>query len=148
MNEKKTDRRDLFCRAYLRCMDAERAAKECGCADGFALLAQKGVRARIAEAREAASHEICREDVIRRLCQLAFGRANDAVKLALMKCDTEEIDTLDLSEVSEFKAGEKGTEVKFADRVKALETLYTLLGGEGDGSALEELFGAMEGADE
>jgi hypothetical protein len=148
MKEKKTDRRDEFCRAYLRCMDAERAAAESGCGDGFAMLSQKGTRARLAAAREASAGEICREDVIRRLCQLAFGRANDGVRLALMKCGADEVDALDLSEVSEFKAGEKGNEVKFADRVKALETLYALLGSDGNESAFEELFGALRGESE
>ena len=75
-----------------------------------------------------AAGQLRREEVLRRLAQLAFGRANDAVRLALRpgEVDPEE---LDLSAVAEFKVTDKGgVEVKLADRVQALETLCTQIG--------------------
>lgn len=134
-----------FCAAYLRTMDPERAAEECSCEDGFAVLGKKSARARLEKMREAAAAELRREDAIRRLAQLAFGRANDAVRLALR---TKEVDpeTLDLSAVAELKVTEKGgVEVKLVDRVRALEALCGLLEDDG-GAGAEELYRALEDA--
>ena len=68
------------------------------------------------------SGEIRRRDVTRRLAELAFGNANDCVRLALEEnlC----LDNLDLSLLSEVKRNEKGTvEIKLIDRLRALEQL-------------------------
>jgi hypothetical protein len=65
---------------------------------------------------------IRREDVTRRLAELAFGRANDCVRLVLE--DKPELEALDLSLLSEVKRNEKGTvEIRLIDRLKALEQL-------------------------
>lgn len=73
-----------------------------------------------------------REDVARRLAELAFGSANDCVKLVLM-CEPE-VDALDLSLLSEVRRSEKGAvEVRLIDRLKALEQLAQLAGDGGDG---------------
>ena len=95
--------------------------------------------------RGAVAGELRREDVLRRLAQLAFGRANDAVRLAL---NPREVDPgeLDLSAVAELKVTDKGgVEVKLVDRVRALETLCGLLGESGSSGA-EELYRALEDA--
>ena len=66
--------------------------------------------------------DIRQQDVTRRLAELAFGRANDCVRLALEEnlC----LDTLDLSLLSEVKRNDKGTvEIKLIDRLRALEQL-------------------------
>ena len=66
--------------------------------------------------------DIRRTDVIRRMAELAFGRANDCVRLVLE--DMPDVDSLDLSLLSEVKRNEKGTvEIKLIDRLKALEQL-------------------------
>ena len=66
--------------------------------------------------------EVRREDVVRRMAELAFGKANDCVKLALE--DAPCLDELDLSLLSEVKRNEKGTvEIKLIDRLRALEQL-------------------------
>ena len=123
-----------FCRAYLRTMDPERAAGEAGRKDGFALLANGDVQARLERMRADAAAQIRREDVLRRLAQLAFGRANDAVRLALGQGGTD-LETLDLSAVAEFRVTDKGgIEVKLVDRVRALETLWGLLDSGGQGA--------------
>ena len=68
------------------------------------------------------SGRIRREDATRRLAELAFGKANDCVRLALE--DDPRLEKLDLSLLSEVKRNEKGTvEIKLIDRLRALEQL-------------------------
>ena len=68
------------------------------------------------------SGDIRRQDVTRRLAELAFGKANDCVRLALE--DDPRLDKLDLSLLSEVKRNDKGTvEIKLIDRLRALEQL-------------------------
>lgn len=79
------------------------------------------------------SGQIRREDVTRRLAELAFGKANDCVRLALE--DEPELSRLDLSLLSEVKRNEKGTvEIKLIDRLKALEQLAQAAGDDKDGA--------------
>ena len=80
--------------------------------------------------------KISREDVTRRLAELAFGKANDCVRLALE--DEPELGKLDLSLLSEVKRNDKGTvEIKLIDRLRALEQLAQVAG---EGSEDQELF--------
>ena len=66
--------------------------------------------------------KVSRADVIRRLAELAFGSANDCVRLALE--DGANLEKLDLSLLSEVKRNDKGTvEIKLIDRLRALEQL-------------------------
>lgn len=91
------------------------------------------------------SGKLKREDVARRLAELAFGRANDCVKLVLEE-DTA-LDRLDLSLLSEVKRNDKGTvEIRLVDRLKALEQL-ALLAGE-DGGDLESFLKALQGGEQ
>ena len=72
---------------------------------------------------------IQKRDIQRRLAELAFGRANDCVKLVLEDCP--EVDTLDLSLLSEVKRNDKGTvEIRLIDRLQALEALSGMVGSE------------------
>lgn len=137
---------EAFCRAYLRTMDPERAAAESGHRDGFALLGRKRIQERLEKMRSDAAGQLRRDDAVRRLAQLAFGRANDAVKLALHAGGTDP-DQLDLSAVAEFKVTDKGVEVKLVDRVRALETLCSLLESV-EGHGAEELYRALAEAAE
>jgi len=140
-----------FCQAFLRSMDPERAAIEAQRKNGFSLLGKQAIQERLEKMRADTAGQIRREDAIRRLAQLAFGRANDALKLALHP-DQIDPDLLDLSAVAEFKVTEKGVEVKLADRVRALATLCELLESNGSNysdelyQALEEAANQMEGA--
>ena len=66
--------------------------------------------------------EISKQDVRRLLAELACGKVNDCVRLALE--DDPMLDKLDLSLLSEVKRNDKGTvEIKLIDRLRALEQL-------------------------
>ena len=89
--------------------------------------------------------KVTREDVTRRLAELAFGKANDCVRLALE--DAPELGKLDLSLLSEVKRNDKGTvEIKLIDRLRALEQLAEVA-GEG-GEDLELFLQALGGGGE
>ena len=90
------------------------------------------------------SGKLKREDVARRLAELAFGRANDCVKLVLE--EGAALDELDLSLLSEVKRNDKGTvEIRLVDRLKALEQLAVLAGE--DGTDLESFLQALQGGE-
>ena len=87
--------------------------------------------------------KLTKEDVARRLAELAFGKANDCVKLVLG--DEVPLEGLDLSLLTELKRNEKGTlEVRLVDRLKALEQLADL--AEHGGTDLESFLQAMQGS--
>ena len=91
------------------------------------------------------SGKLTREDVARRLAELAFGKANDCVKLVL----TEDVvvEKLDLSLLTEVRRNEKGTvEVRLVDRLKALEQLALL--AQAQGEDLESFLKALQGGEE
>ena len=136
-----------FCRAYLRTMDPDRAAALSGTSDGDAMLRSRDVRDRLERMRAERNVQILREDAVRHLAELAFGRVNDAAALALAgERGADSTADLDLSAVSELKVTDKGVEVKFIDRIRALETLCELLENNGGGAA--EFFRALEEASE
>ena len=73
--------------------------------------------------------KITQEDVTRRLAELAFGKANDCVRLALE--EKPKVGRLDLSLLSEVKRSDRGAvEVKLIDRLRALEALGGMVGDE------------------
>ena len=86
-----------------------------------------------------------RQDVTRRLAELAFGKVNDCVRLVLE--ENPEVQKLDLSLLSEIRRSDKGlVEIKLIDRVKVLERLEQAMGDEGDG--VGELLRALGGGEE
>lgn len=88
------------------------------------------------------SGTISRQDVAQRLAELAFGRANDCVRLVLE--EKPELDSLDLSLLSEVRRNDKGmVEIRLIDRLQALEQLAML--AEADNSGMEAFLRAMEG---
>ncbi len=139
MNSDRSSDQRRFAAAYLRCFDAELAAKQVGCHNGVKLLSSKAVQRELALQRGQC--DVCRQDVLRRLAQLAFGLANDCVKLVLE--EKPDIDALDLSLLSEVKRNEKGTvEVRLIDRVRALEQL--LAADTRSDDCADAFFAAME----
>ncbi len=100
--------------------------------------AEKALRQRIR------SGEIRRQDVTRRLAELAFGKANDCVRLALE--DDPSLGKLDLSLLSEVKRNDKGTvEIKLIDRLRALEQLAQV--AQENDSDLETFLQALQGGE-
>ena len=139
MNPNLPSEKRRFATAYLRCFDAEEAARFVGHCDGVRLLDTPGVQRELSLQRGQGA--VCKADVLRRLAQLAFGRANDCVKLVLL--DDPALDELDLSLLSEVKRNEKGTvEIKLMDRIRALEQL--LRAGANDGDCADAFFAAAE----
>ena len=101
--------------------------------------AEKALRQRIR------SGEIRRQDVTRRLAELAFGKANDCVRLALE--DDPSLGKLDLSLLSEVKRNDKGTvEIKLIDRLRALEQLAQV--AQENDSDLETFLQALQGGED
>lgn len=90
--------------------------------------------------------KISRADVIRRLAELAFGKANDCAKLILE--EDAQLSKLDLSLLSEVKRNEKGTvEIRLVDRLKALEQLAAMVGAD-TGQAEEFLRSLVPGQEQ
>ena len=100
---------------------------------------EKALRERIRNGK------VSRSDVTRRLAELAFGKANDCVRLALE--DDPQLGRLDLSLLSEVKRNDKGTvEIKLIDRLRALEQLAQVAGE--DTQDLEAFLQALQGEQE
>lgn len=135
--------RDRFCREFLLSMDPNRAAKRVGREDGYALLRLEEVAERLKWMRRMELPT--RQDVLRRLGQMAFGRVSDAAKLA--NREMVESGELDLSDVAELKITDKGTEMKLIDRIQALETLWGLLDEDGE-DGMERFLQALKTEDE
>ena len=88
------------------------------------------------------SGQVRQQDVTRRLAELAFGKANDCVRLALE--DDPNLGKLDLSLLSEVKRNDRGTvEIKLIDRLRALEQLALV--AEEEKSDLESFLQALQG---
>ena len=91
------------------------------------------------------SGQVRRQDVTRRLAELAFGKANDCVRLALE--NDPKLDRLDLSLLSEVKRNDKGTvEIKLIDRLRALEQLALV--AEEEKTDLESLLQALQSGED
>lgn len=89
--------------------------------------------------------DVRKKDVVRKLGELAFGKVNDCVRLALEECP--ELENLDLGLLSEVKRNEKGmVEIKLIDRLKVLQQLAQVIGD--DGENVTALMAALQGGDE
>lgn len=126
----------LFCSYYAGFGDARGCAARAGYCISPSVTAQKllaraDIRAeieRLEKERKSFSAQ-----VEKGLSRLAFGSVADALRLMLCEetITAEEIEKLDLFNVSEIKRPKGGgLEIKFFDRLKALEKLASLGGGE------------------
>lgn len=129
--KKLSGREQLFCNLYADGLNGREAAYKAGytvCPEIYAkkLLNKKLVR----ECIEKISHEnkITQNEVKAGLHRIAFASSADAVRLILTDKPSElDIEALDLFNVSEIKRPKGGgLEVKFFDRIKALEKLGEL----------------------
>ena len=102
-------------------------------------MAQSNLKSRIRAGK------LTRQDVARRLGELAFGKANDCVRLALEENVSPE--ELDLSLLTEIKRNDKGTiEIRLVDRLRALEMLSQM--AQSTGEDLESFLAALKGGEE
>lgn len=143
MNKKKLTKKELdFCRHYVRLRNPKEASLRSGFTllpeyRGVALLSRKEIRDKITELEKecpATSNLVSAG-----LQRLAFGSVSDAIRLILSVNDgcSPDIDSLDLFDVSEIKiTNGKGMEIKFFDRLKALERLGDLSCDDRDSGAL------------
>lgn len=143
MNEKKFSKKEKdFCHWFVRLRNPKEAAQRSGYTimpeySGLHLLAKKHIREKIDELENESRADAGL--VQAGFQRLAFGSVADAVKLILSAGtdNSPDIDTLDLFNVSEIKyTCGKGMEIKFFDRLKALEHLSEIAEGEKDNSAL------------
>lgn len=144
MKELTAARRRRFAAQFLKTLDPELAGKAVGRDDGPALLRSRAVRRELERQRQDWGQCLEPGDITRRMAAIAFGQANDCVRLALdPECD---ISTLDLTLLSEIRRTDKGmVEIKLADRMGALEYLASVTGGRQDPAA--EFLEALAGAD-
>jgi hypothetical protein len=138
-NEKLSKREKTFAKIYAETRDKRRAAYEAGyrllpLQTAINLLERKAVRDYIetlCASDSKTAHEA--ETGFRRL---AFGSSADAVRLIFSESLTDEqIEQLDLFNVAEIKKPKGGgIEIKFFDRLKALEALNGLTSLNSDGA--------------
>lgn len=108
-------------------------------AEGIRMSALPGVRRRIGGKRGGRA----RAEAIAGLRRLAFGRINDA--LALLSDEPANTETLDLFNVSEIKRVKGGgVELKFFNRLEALERLAELEERTADSTAADSFFSALQ----
>lgn len=131
-----------FVREYLRTMDPDRAAQTAGAAgQGPALLETEAVREEIDRQRRIMKSLMKKDDLLRRMWELAFSRSNDCARLVLEDPAqvSAQLEGLDLSLLAELRRTDKGAvEVKLIDRLQLLERLLALL-DQDEGSATEFL---------
>ena len=123
-------RAERFCGKYLQCMDPTRLRQRPAAGMDTPCWRRSWYRGGWSGCGRAAAGQVRREDAVRRLAQLAFGRVNDAARLALHSGEAD-LESLDLSAVAELKVTDKGgVEIKLIDRIRALEALCGLLSEE------------------
>ena len=86
-----------------------------------------------------------RQDVVRKLAELAFGKVNDCVRLVLE--ENPEVKKLDLSLLSEVRRSDKGgVEIKLIDRLRVLEQLTRMTGEAG--TDMDAFLQALQGGEQ
>lgn len=137
------EKEKLFCSYFSELRNARNAAAKAGYGilthrSAVKLLAREEIRKEIE--RIDRTRLVSIEEVISGYRQLAFGSVADALKLVYAEesPNSYELEGLELFNVSEIKRPKGGgIEIKFFDRLKALEHLEALSnGGKEDDSAL------------
>ncbi|MBR1591650.1 MAG: terminase small subunit [Ruminococcus sp.] len=141
--------RELFCCWYAVLGNAQEAAIKAGFGtenalrEGIECLGSEICRKRIEQIRNVLSNS---GSIISGLKRLAYGNCSDAVYLAFSEelPPPDVIAKLDLFNVSELKRQKSGVvEIKFCDRLKALEKLYEIENSFSDKNRAEDLINAL-----
>lgn len=135
----------LFCRYYILTGNYREAAARSGHSNperaGLKLLSTKRIADAIASSKSSAP---AADEVVKGLKRIAFGSIADAIGLLFAEKLPENLDSLDLYCISEIKRPKGGgMEIKFYDRIKALEQLARLSEGFAIDSA-EPFYKALE----
>ncbi len=143
MNTKLKAKEQLFCmlmaQAYSPCEAASRAGYRLNIkSKADRLLARADIREEISRVSERG----VKRDAAAGYSRIAYGEVADAVRLCFADTLPEDIDSLDLYLVSEIKRTKTGTEIKFFDRVKALDRLCELTAVDNDRA--EPFYRALE----
>jgi hypothetical protein len=123
-----TEKERSFCRYYTLTGNYREAAARAGYSNpekaGVKLLSAKRITEALDEFKPGMPVS---DDVIRGLKRLAFGSISDAVSLLFAEELPKDLESLDLFCVSEIKHPKSGgLEIKFFDRLKALEFLASV----------------------
>ncbi len=149
-----TKRQEDFCRLYAELLSPAEAAIQAGySAEGarltaLRLLENRRVRERINSVIGEKQLSNIRETALRGLCRAALADPSGALRL--LDCGDEGVsraaegaELLCISEIKKQKGG--GTEIKFIDRVKALETVCRFADPEGNGkTGIDDLINAVK----
>lgn len=147
-----TEKEKLFCLYYSVKMNAVESAYKAGYKisperSAMKLLKRESVNKYIADL--VSRNKSSSEEVVSGLRRLAFGCISDALRLAFEEnIDTQNLKDMDLFCISEIKVNKgKSVEIKFFDRIKALEKLSTLV-SQNEKSRENDIFKAIgEGAE-
>ena len=149
--EELSAREKKFCAAYLDCGNAQEAARRAGFlkdskSAGERLLSKAAVISEIAKL-SSMRREILSQLAYTGYLRLAFGSVSDAVQLLYLSQPTDaQIEKMDLFAVSEIRRPKDGSmEIKFCDRLKALEKLEQALP---DSGGAVPFYGALKNASE
>lgn len=145
MTSSLSPKQTLFCTYFVQTRNGREAAAKCGYRfaqrTAARLLRRSDIRAQIASLDRALQQT--QNDIAAGYARLAFGCVSDAVALALHPDNPAiPLEEMDLFAVSELKCGKNGVEIKFFDRLKALEKLETLTQSR-ESDAAKELFSAI-----
>ena len=145
MSQSLSPKQTLFCAYYAQTRNGREAAAKCGYRfagrTAAKLLRRSDIRAQIMKLdREQA---LAQSDIAAGYARLAFGCVSDAVALALApQTENANLEEMDLFSVSEIKCGKNGVEIKFFDRLKAMEKLDALT-SRSESETAKELFKAI-----
>lgn len=145
--------RFAFCRWYLALGNVREAAIRAGCPpdsaadDGLQMLHSAACRRYLAQLANQPAIPM-QALVTAGLARLAFGDANDAVRLAFAESvSPEQLRTLDLFHVTAIRHDKNGFEIKLADRLSAMTKLLELANAADTSAAAAALLSALRGND-
>lgn len=123
-----------FCRLMTVTADPLKAAREAGFQHPERVWSELFAREEIvSEIRRRCENirSVYEAAAICGLYRLAYGGVSDAMTLLFREdLSEEDLRKLDLRNVSEIKRSDKGIEVRFCDRIKAIDKLHELLGSD------------------
>lgn len=147
----------LFCRYYYILQNAKEAAIKAGYSRFIAektaqkLLVREDIKECLDKMKSGFKKDQIFNLTITALKRIIFYRPNDVLVLALKSQELSEkqIENLDLFQISEIKKlKDGGFEFKFADRVKAIDSLISLIDKIGDDSDVNDFLKALSSTSE